>query len=129
MRSPPVPNGVSKIGPKQVCIKFEWVQPMPTLRRAGNSLAGKPLPRTRPAISQVPTKISSSRSMASSDRQEPPVYVTSGKETLPAAGPNPRRYVRRICSRIGSLAVVMNSAESIRNSCAWASNTPMCSCQ
>ena len=34
MRSPPVPNGVSKIGPKQTCIRLEWVQPMPVFARA-----------------------------------------------------------------------------------------------
>jgi hypothetical protein len=63
IRSPPVPKGVLRIGPKAVCIKLEWVQPIPFLCLASISLAGNPLPRTWPAMSQVPTKISSSRIM------------------------------------------------------------------
>ena len=63
IRSPAVPNGVSQIGPNAVCIRLECVQPMPLRRRDSISRAGKPLPRTWPAMSQVPTKTSSSRSM------------------------------------------------------------------
>ena len=66
IRSPAVPNGVSRIGPNAVCIRLECVQPTPLRRRASISRAGKPLPRTWPAMSQVPTKTSSSRSMSPS---------------------------------------------------------------
>jgi hypothetical protein len=38
-----------------------WVSPTPLRKRAGKSAAGNPLPRTMPARSQVPTKISGSR--------------------------------------------------------------------
>jgi len=36
------PKGVSKIGPKQTCIRLECVQPMPVFTRAVSSLAGNP---------------------------------------------------------------------------------------
>ena len=60
-----VPKGVSKIGPNAVCIRLECVHPIPLRRRASISRAGNPLPRTWPAMSQVATKTSPSRSMAS----------------------------------------------------------------
>src|SRR5207342_2250026 len=40
MRSPPVPNGVSRIVPNAVCIRLVWVQPMPCFLRAASSRAG-----------------------------------------------------------------------------------------
>ena len=63
MKSPAVPNGVSQIGPNGDIIKLLPVQPIPFLRRSGSSRAGNPLPRARPEMSQVATKISSSRIM------------------------------------------------------------------
>src|SRR5207245_269747 len=38
-----------------------WVRPTPLRSRLSRSAAGKPLPRTSPARSQVPTKTSGSR--------------------------------------------------------------------
>ena len=61
IRSPAVPNGVSKIGPNADIIMLLCVQPTPLPSREGSSLAGKPLPRTWPEMSQVATKTSSSR--------------------------------------------------------------------
>ena len=64
MKSPAVPNGVSQIGPNGDIIKLLPVQPMPFFNRDGSSRAGNPLPRASPEMSQVATKISSSRIMA-----------------------------------------------------------------
>ena len=55
------PKGVSPMVPKQEIMLLVGTQPTPLLRRSGRSLTGKPLPRTRPAISQVQTMTSGSR--------------------------------------------------------------------
>ena len=60
MKSPAVPNGVSQIGPNGDIIRLLPVQPTPFFNRAGNSRAGKPLPRASPEMSHVATKTSSS---------------------------------------------------------------------
>ena len=69
IKSPAVPNGVSQIGPNGDIIRLLPVQPTPFVRRAGSSRAGNPLPRTRPEMSQVATKTSSSRIMFRQDRR------------------------------------------------------------
>ncbi len=55
-----VPKGVARIEPKAEIMMLEAVSPTPFRSRLSSSAAGKPLPRTRPAKSQMPTKTSSS---------------------------------------------------------------------
>src|SRR6202012_494739 len=57
--------------------RLECVQPTPLRRRESISRAGKLLPRTWPAMSQVPTKTSSSRSITNLSHEMGEVEVQS----------------------------------------------------
>src|SRR6185437_3300955 len=77
-----------KIGPNADIIRLLCVQPTPLVSRDGNSRAGNPLPRTWPAMSQVATKISSSRSIR-------PPMTTRGKASAVSVRPGSKKNVRR----------------------------------
>ena len=71
-RSPNGPQGLGAIGPCAVMKLLVGVQPMPRRSRDGRSEAGKPLPRTWPARSQVQTITISSRIIGPRSRNARP---------------------------------------------------------
>src|ERR1700730_1373570 len=99
MKSPAVPNGVSQIGPNGDIIRLLPVQPTPLTSRSGSSRAGNPLPRARPEMSQVETKISSSRSMpflrSPPPPPPPPAPAAGGGGGGGGGGQERRRFVGR----------------------------------
>ena len=71
-------TGVSAIGPSAEIMVLVGTQPTPFTSREASSPAGNPLPRTRPAISQVQTMMSFSRCIGG--------YRADGAPSLPISG-------------------------------------------
>ena len=84
--SPVAPKGVSAIGPSAEIIVLVGTQPTPFTSREASSPAGNPLPRTRPAISQVQTMMSGSRCMGDTGLMRGAQLA----HTRPNAGQGPR---------------------------------------
>src|SRR5437762_14277805 len=91
-----------------------WVRPTPSRSRAARSAAGKPLPRTSPARSQVPTKTSGSRCTLGSDGEQSVLPLAAGQIHAEAARlPAPQCRVMAACREQGLVGLRLEDTASV----------------